>query len=87
VLPLLVLPRVTLRPRFDRAVRHAGMAAITALLVSSVTGHAEAGDLRPTHAAVAVGVALAVRGAAMLRAVSIGGLTYVAVVVVSTTVG
>ncbi len=69
VLPLVVLPRVTLPPRVDRAVRHAGLAAITALLVSSVTGRVGAGDLRPTLIAVAVGCGLAVprRGDAACR--------------------
>ena len=38
-----------------------------------------AGDLRPTLVAAAVALALAVRGAAMLRVVSLGGLAYVAV--------
>ena len=86
VLPLLVLPKVTLPSRIERGIRHAGFAAITALLVSSVTHHGGAGDLLPTVVAVAVGLALAVRGAAMLRVVTIGGLTYLAVLIVSAAV-
>jgi branched-subunit amino acid transport protein len=83
VLPLVVLPKVTVPPRVERGIRHAGIAAITALLVSAVTHRADGGDLVPTVVAVAVGLALAVRGAAMLRVVAIGGLTYLAVLVVS----
>jgi branched-subunit amino acid transport protein len=83
LLPLVVLPKVTLPPRIERGIRHAGIAAITALLVSSVTHRGGASDLLPTLVAVAVGLALAVRGAAMLRVVTIGGLSYLAVLVVA----
>ena len=86
VLPLVVLPKVSLPPHIERGMRHAGIAAITALLVSSVTHRGEAGDLLPTLVAVAVGLTVAVRGAAMLRVVAIGGLTYLAVLVVSAAV-
>lgn len=86
VLPLLVLPRVTLPPRVYHAVRHAGVAAIAALLVSSLTGGAASGDLGPTLVAVATASVVAARGAAMLRAVSLAGLSYVAVLIVSATV-
>jgi branched-subunit amino acid transport protein len=86
VLPLLVLPKVTLPPRIERGIRHGGFAAITALLVSSVTHRGGASDLLPTLVAVGVGLGLAVRGAAMLRVVAIGGLTYLAVLVVAAAV-
>jgi branched-subunit amino acid transport protein len=86
VLPLVVLPKVTVPPAVERGIRHAGIAAITALLVSSVTHHVDAGDLLPTIVAVAVGLALAMRGAAMLRVVAIGGLSYLAMLVVSVAV-
>jgi branched-subunit amino acid transport protein len=86
VVPLVVLPKVTVPPAVERGIRHAGIAAITALLVSSVTHRVDAGDLLPTLLAVAVGLALAVRGAAMLRVVTIGGLTYLALLVVSAAV-
>jgi branched-subunit amino acid transport protein len=86
VLPLVVLPKVTLPPSVERGIRHAGMAAIAALLVSAATHRADGGDLVPTLVAVAVGLALAVRGAAMLRVVTIGGLTYLAMLVVSAAV-
>ena len=51
VIPLVVLPRVSVPPSFDRVVRHAGLAAVTALLVASISGQA-GGDLRPTLVAV-----------------------------------
>ena len=86
VLPLLVLPKVTLPPRIERGIRHGGFAAIAALLVSSVTHHGGTSDLLPTMVAVGVGLALAVHGAAMLRVVAIGGLTYLAVLVVAAAV-
>ena len=59
--PLVVLDRVRIGERTDRVVRHAGAAAVTALLVGSV-GHGFS-DLRPTVlAATAVALALAARG-------------------------
>lgn len=85
VVPLVVLPRVTLSPRVERAARHAGLAAITALVVSAVTHRVDAGDFLPTLIAVAVALALTVRGAAMLRVVAAGGLAYVAVLAVAAT--
>jgi branched-subunit amino acid transport protein len=86
LLPLVVLPRLTLRPGLERAARHAGVAAIAALLVSSLQTDSGAGNAGPTLVAVAVALALAVRGAAMLRVVSLGGLTYVMVLVISNAV-
>ena len=86
VIPLVVLPRVSVPPSFDRVVRHAGLAAVTALLVASISGQA-GGDLRPTLVAVLVASALAIRGASMLYVVLVGGLVYVAVQLASSAVG
>lgn len=76
VTPLLVLPRLTLSPRVERAVRHGGSSAITALVVASVAHRGSTGDLGPTLLAVGVGLVLAMRGASMLRIVIIGGSAY-----------
>jgi branched-subunit amino acid transport protein len=86
VIPLVVLPRVSLPPSFDRVVRHAGLAAVTALLVASISGQAS-GDVRPTLVAVLVASVLAIRGVSMLYVVSVGGLVYVAVMLASSAVG
>lgn len=86
LLPLVVLPRVTLRPGMERAVRHAGVAAIAALLVSSLRTDAAAGNDGPTLVAAAVALALALRGAGMLRVVSLSVLTYVTMLVISNAV-
>ena len=83
LLPLVVLPRLTLRPGMERAVRHAGVAAIAALFVSSLQTDAGAGNAGPTLVAAAVALALAVRGAGMLRVVALSGFTYVTVLVIS----
>jgi len=83
LLPLVVLPRVTLRPGMERAVRHAGVAAIAALFVSSLRTDAGAGNAGPTLVAAAVALALALRGAGMLRVVSLSVVTYVTVLVIS----
>jgi branched-subunit amino acid transport protein len=87
VIPLVVLPRVALPASFDRVVRHAGLAAITALLVASVTGQAATGELLPTLVAVTVAIVLAIRGATMLNVVFVGGLVYVAVLLASSAAG
>ena len=47
LVPLVVLPRLTLRPGLERAVRHAGVAAIAALLVSSLQTDAASQQHRP----------------------------------------
>ena len=77
VIPLVVLPRVSVPPAFDRVVRHAGLAAITALLVASITGRAS-GELAPTVIAVVVASVLAIRRVSMVIVVSVGGLVYAA---------
>ena len=82
VIPLVVLPRVSVPPSFDRVVRHAGLAAITALLVASMSAQAN-GDLRPTLVAAVI----AIRGVSMLYVVLVGGLVYVAVLLASSAVG
>jgi branched-subunit amino acid transport protein len=78
VIPLVVLPRMSVSPRFDRAVRHAGLAAITALLVASVCSPTN-GDLGPTLVATLIAAVLAFRGLPMVLVVSIGGLAYAAI--------
>ncbi len=79
VIPLVVLPRVSVPPSFDRVVRHAGLAAITALLVASISGQAGPAISVRRLVAVPVASALAIRGASMLYVVLVGGLVYVAV--------
>jgi branched-subunit amino acid transport protein len=77
-IPLLVLPRVELSTRADRVLRNAGAAALTALVVTSVTGRAESGTVVPTLAAIALAAVLAARGASLLRVVVAGGALYAA---------
>ena len=74
--PLLVFERVTLSERGDRVIRHAGTAAITALIVMTTKHSAAGGSVIPTLSAVTVGVALAARGASMLRLLLFGSATY-----------
>ncbi|MEO8692957.1 MAG: AzlD domain-containing protein [Acidimicrobiales bacterium] len=74
--PLLVLERMTLSDRGDRVIRHAGTAAITALIVVTTKHNATGGSVLPTVLAVAVGVVLAARGGSMVRLLVFGGATY-----------
>ncbi len=74
--PLLLLQRISLADRADRVIRHAGTAAITALIVVSTKNSATGTAAMPTLLAVAAGVVLAARGASMLRLVVYGGGIY-----------
>jgi branched-subunit amino acid transport protein len=76
VVPLVAIGRVDIGPRLDRAIRHAGAAAVTALFVGAVL-HGGGGGPRPA-VLVAAGAALwaATRGAAMLRVVLVGAVSY-----------
>jgi branched-subunit amino acid transport protein len=74
--PLLVLERITLTDRGDRVIRHAGTAAITALIVVTTKHSANDGSVIPTLLAVAVAIVYAARGASMVRLLVCGGATY-----------
>jgi branched-subunit amino acid transport protein len=74
--PLLVLQRVSLSDRADQLIRHAGTAAITALIVLSTKQSATGSATVPTVLAVSVAVVLAARRASMLRLLTIGGAIY-----------
>jgi branched-subunit amino acid transport protein len=71
--PLLLLQRISLTERADRLIRHAGTAAITALIVGSTKNSATGTAAIPTLLAVAAGVVLAAGGVSMLRLVVYGG--------------
>jgi branched-subunit amino acid transport protein len=87
VIPLVLLPRVPVPPSFDRVVRHAGLSAITALLVASISAQAGSGEVSPLLTSVAMASVLAMRGVTMLHVVLVGGLVYVAVLLASSAVG
>jgi branched-subunit amino acid transport protein len=74
--PLLLLQRISLTERADRVIRHAGTAAITALIVVSTKSSATGTATLPTVLAVAAGVVLAAGGVSMLRLVVCGGGIY-----------
>jgi branched-subunit amino acid transport protein len=74
--PLLALHRVPSSGRADRVVRHAGTAAITALIAVSTRYSSTGRATVPTLVAVAAAGVLAVRGATMLRLLVLGGATF-----------
>ena len=76
VTPLLLLGRVPLGPRAEGAVRHAGLAAITALVVLGTRQAATGAATIPALAAVLVGVVAAARRASMPRLLAYGGATF-----------
>jgi branched-subunit amino acid transport protein len=73
-LPLLAAERIRLRPRARDALRHAGVGAVTALIVASVRAAPAGGrDVRPAVAlALLVGAVLAWRGRSMTWVVVAG---------------
>ena len=80
--PLLLLHRATLSDRTERAIRHAGTAAIAALIALSTQGAAEHGSPAAALLAVAAGVVLVARRASMPAIIVAGGGLYAATVLV-----
>ena len=74
--PLLVLHRVSLSERADQVIRHAGTAAITALIVVSTKHSATGSAAIPTLLAVCTAAILAARRASMVRLLLVGGAIY-----------
>ena len=84
VVPLLTLPRLTVSPRLEQSMRRATTAAISALIVGSLAGARSPADLGASVVAVAVGLAIAMRGTSLLRVVAGGIGAYAAVMLVPT---
>ena len=82
LVPQLVFERVTLSERRDQLIRHAGTAAITALIVTSTKQSATGNATVPTLLAVGLGAVLAARGASMIRLLIFGGTVYACSVIV-----
>jgi branched-subunit amino acid transport protein len=80
--PMMLLQRVTLPESGDRAIRHAGTAAISALIAISAKQTATGSAVIPTVLAVAAAVVLAARGASMLLLLICGGAIYAGSVLV-----
>ena len=79
LLPLLGADRVRLGPRAAAGFRHAGVGALTALVVLAVLpAGAGAGPPLPLLAGVAVGAVLALRGRSMVWVVLAGGAVVLA---------
>jgi branched-subunit amino acid transport protein len=85
LVPVLLMSRVDVPVAFDRRLRHAGTAAMSALGAAQVVHHGEQfGAASAAIAAVGVGVAcgLAMRGRSALVAVGAGLSVYAAVTAV-----
>jgi len=74
--PQLLLERVTPPDSADRLIRHAGTAALTALIVTATKQNATGNALVPTLLAVGVATVLVARGGSMLRLLACGGGVY-----------
>jgi branched-subunit amino acid transport protein len=75
--PLLLLGRVRISDRVDRTVRHAGAAAVAALLTGAMRDSG-GGYSVPVVAATATALVLAAGRSSMLRVVLGGGAVYAA---------
>jgi branched-subunit amino acid transport protein len=76
VVPLLALARVTFSERTDRWIRHAGTAAVTALIAVSTQRQATGRATVPTVLAVGTAAVLAARGSSMVRLLILGGAVF-----------
>jgi branched-subunit amino acid transport protein len=74
--PLLLLQRRRLSESGDRAIRYAGLAAISGLIGMSVQHEAHGASTVPTLLAVAVGAVLAARARSIVWILSAGGASY-----------
>jgi branched-subunit amino acid transport protein len=79
--PLLTLPRRSVSPAVERSLRHAGTAAIAALVAGSLVGAPGGADVEASRVAVAAAIVVAVRGATLLRVVVVGVGIYAALFV------
>ena len=80
--PLLVFQRVKLPAGADRFIRHAGLAALTALIVTATKQAATGSHTVPVLLAVGVAAVLAARGRSMVRLLLTGGGLYVSAVII-----
>jgi branched-subunit amino acid transport protein len=76
VAPQLLFERTSLSAGGDQLIRHAGTAALTALIVVSTKQGASGNALVPTLLAVAVAAVVAARGGSLVRLLAWGGGVY-----------
>jgi branched-subunit amino acid transport protein len=74
--PQLLFEHATMSARTDRVIRHAGIAAITALIVVSTKQAATGRATVPALLAVATAAVLGARGGSILRLLGMGGAVY-----------
>jgi branched-subunit amino acid transport protein len=79
--PLLTLPHRGVSPAVERGLRHAGTAAIAALVASALAGAHGGGDAVASLVAVGAALVVAARGATLLRVVTVGVVVYAALLV------
>jgi branched-subunit amino acid transport protein len=80
--PLIALRHVALSERADRTIRHAGLAAIAALIAGTARHTSAHAPLVAVLAALGLGALLAARRASMVRILVAGGALYALLVVV-----
>ena len=74
--PQLLFERTSLSASGDQVIRHAGTAALTALIAVSTKQGASGNALVPTLLAVAVAAVVAARGGSMVHLLACGGGVY-----------
>jgi len=76
IIPFLLAERVPMSPGVETGLRHAGVGAIAALLIGSVTSPSLAGDIVPTLVALAVASLLAWTERSMTLVLTSGALAF-----------
>lgn len=76
VVPFLLAERVPMSPGVEAGLRHAGVGAIAALLIASVSGPGLSGEVLPTLAALSVASVLAWTGRSMALVLTSGALVF-----------
>lgn len=76
IIPFVLAERVPMSPGVETGVRHAGIGAIAALLIGSVTSPSLAGDVVPTLVALAVASLLAWTGRSLALVLAAGAVAF-----------
>jgi branched-subunit amino acid transport protein len=76
VVPFLLAERIPVSPEVETGLRHAGVGAVAALLIGSVTSPGLSGELVPTLVALLVASVLAWTGRSMALVLTSGALVF-----------
>jgi branched-subunit amino acid transport protein len=76
IVPFLLTERIPMSPEVENGLRHAGVGAVAALLIGSVTSPGLSGQLLPTLVALSVAFVLAWAGRSMAIVLAAGAASF-----------